>query len=177
MQADRPAHIDRAGLKLVRELRPSRLLAAHILDHLAAKEEGRHFLKQFLLAVEYADAHGRQHLVSRKCEEVDIELGHIDRDVRHGLCAVQNEEAAVLVRNPRKGLHIVFHAEHVRDVSHRDQLGLRAQHTAEIFFRDITLFIRLEELKNRASPRSCLLPGDEVRVVLHDRNQDFIALV
>ena len=177
MQADRTAHIDRAGLKLVRELRPGRLIAAHILDHLTAKEEGRHFLEQFLLAVEHADAHGGEHLVSRKCKEVDIEFGHIDRDMRHGLRAVQNEKAAILVRNAHKALDIVFHAEHVRAMGHRDQLGLRAQHAVEMLFRDITLFIRLEELKNSASPRSRLLPGNQVRMVLHDRNQDFIALV
>ena len=81
-----------------------------------------------------------------KREEVHVEVSHIDRNMRHGLRAVQNEKTAVLVRNSRKGLHIVFDAEHIRDVRHRDEFRLRAQHTAEIFFRDITLFVRLEEL-------------------------------
>ena len=144
--ADRTAHIDGARLKLVRELCPGRLLAAHIFNHLAAEQEGRHREQKIPLAVEDADAHRSQHLVAGKREKIHIEVGHIDRNVRHGLRAVQNEQAAVLVRKARKGLHVVFDAEHIRDVRHRDEFRLRTQHTAEIFFRDITLFVRLEEL-------------------------------
>ena len=100
---DRRAEPDRlrdrsgAGLELVRELVPRRPLDRDLADHVAAELEGRHRLEVLGAPPEDADSGRRAHLVAREGVEVGAERLHVDRAVRDGLRAVDDDDRALLV--------------------------------------------------------------------------------
>ena len=70
----------------------------HGADHLAAAHEGRHRLEQLPARPERTGAGGPEHLVARERVEVGADRLHVDRHVRHGLGAVDEDERAGRVR-------------------------------------------------------------------------------
>ena len=59
-----------------------------------------------------------------KGKEVGAQIGHIDRHVRQRLRAVDDQIAAVLVHELAEILDRVLDAQHVRDLTHGQDLGL-----------------------------------------------------
>ena len=80
--------VRRAGLELVRHVVVVGLLEGHRRDHVAAALVGRHGFEQGEPAVEHADAGRAVQLVPGEGVEVAAERLHVDRQVRHGLGAV-----------------------------------------------------------------------------------------
>src|SRR4029078_7573386 len=75
-EADHLGDWHRAGLELVRQLAPGRLLGAYRADHVAAQVEGRHRLEQLGAAPERPDPARPAELVRAESEEVAPELLH-----------------------------------------------------------------------------------------------------
>ena len=125
---DRGAHAEgldergRAGLELVREVVPGRLLDRDLADHLAAHLERRHALEQLAPAVERARAGRPAELVRREAEEVAAERLHVDAAVRDGLRGVDDHDRALLVRPGGEPVDRVDRAERVRDEVRGDDL-------------------------------------------------------
>ena len=97
----------------MRNLGPGRTLRRHILDHLTAEQEGWHLLKKRLLAIQRADAHRAINLVAGKGKEINVEVGHINRHMRHRLCAVTDKYRACFMGNVGEGLHVIDMTKHV----------------------------------------------------------------
>ena len=116
----------RAGLELFGDGSPDGVLLGDRVDHLAAGKHGRHGVEQVHLAPQHADAHGAHGLVRAKGKEVGSQVGHIDRHVWQRLCAVDDQIAAVLVYELAEVLDRVLDAQHVRDLTHGQDLGLGA---------------------------------------------------
>ena len=73
------------------------------------------------------------------------------------------------------GLDGVLDAEDVRHVSGRDDLGARADLRAQLLLADHAVLVGEQIHEARARRAARLLPGDEVRVVLHDGDAHFVA--
>ena len=93
-EADRGGDVRRAGLELPGDRVPLGPAQVDLADHLAARQERRHRLEQLAPRPQRARPHRRQHLVAAERVEVAAELLHVDRDMRHGLCAVDEDERA-----------------------------------------------------------------------------------
>ena len=114
----------RAGLEFLGNGRPDGVLLSNRVDHLAAGEHGRHGVEQVHFAPQHADAHGAHGLVRAKGKEVGAQVGHIDRHVRQRLRTVDDQVAAVLVHELAEILDRVLDAQHVRNLTHGQDLGL-----------------------------------------------------
>ena len=91
-QADRFGDHRRARLKLPRQLLPARALTLDGLDHIAAGEERRHRFEQGAVGVENTDPRRAERLMPGPGIEVGTNLAHVDRDLRHRLCAVDKHQ-------------------------------------------------------------------------------------
>ena len=113
-------------------LGPRGLEVADAGDHVPAAEERRHRLEQLAAAVQHADAGRPVGLVAGPGVEVGAERGDVDRQVRHGLRAVDQHERAGGVRALGDLGDRVDRAEHVGDVGDGDELraGARAARRA-----------------------------------------------
>ena len=86
-----------AGLELVRDPGVRRPLHRDGLDHLAAAEERRQLVEQLATAPEHADAGRADHLVAGEGQQVGAARDHVDRQLRHGLGGVDDDDR----RRPR----------------------------------------------------------------------------
>ena len=90
---------DVAGARLVLVGRPliQRALQGHVGDHVSAALPRWGFGQHVLAAVEHPDSGGTEDLVAGEDEEIGPGLGHVDRDVRDGLRAVDQHPGTVPV--------------------------------------------------------------------------------
>ena len=165
----------RAGLELLGDGRPDGVLLGDRIDHLAAGKHGRHGVEQVHLAPQHADAHGAHGLVRAKGKEVGAQIGHIDRHVRQRLRAVDDQIAAVLVHELAEILDRVLDAQHVRDLTHGQDLGLGTHLGQNLLGRELAGLGGVEVDELGAGFAADLLPRDQVGVVLHDGDDDLVA--
>ena len=175
-EADRGGDVRRAGLELpgdVVELGPAQL---DLADHVAAGHERRHRVEQLAAAPQDAGAGRAQHLVAGEDVEVGAQLLHVDRQVRHRLGAVDEDERAGGVGHLDHLADRVDRAQRVRDVGEGDELRVEPQeHLEDVEAEDPVVGDR-DELQVAVHLLGQDLPRDEVRVVLHLGEDDRVAL-
>ena len=174
-QADGAGDVRGAGLELERQLGVGGRLKAHMLDHLAAGLPRRHRLQQLLAADERADARGAVHLVAGEGVEVAAERLHVHRQVRRGLGAVHHRHRARRPASRRDLGHVVDGAQGVGDVGHGDDLGARAQLGVEVVHVQFAVGEHRHGAQLGAETRTRQLPRHDVGVVLHVRDEHFVA--
>ena len=151
------------------------ILQTHAGNHGATGQEGRQSLEQFSTAVEGADTGGGQHLVAGECSKVDIHGVEVYGHVRYGLAGVQYDERAVLARHGDHAGHIGNRTGHVRDVGERHDAGLLVDDALGCRVVELTVLGGGDVAQSCAGTLGKNLPGNEVRVVLNLRGDDFIA--
>ena len=109
-----------------------------------------------------------------KGKEVGSQIGHIDRHVRQRLRAVDDQIAAVLVHELAEILDRVLDAQHVRDLTHGQNLGLGANLGKHFLGRELTGLGGVEVDELGAGLAADLLPRNQVGVVLHDGDDDLV---
>ena len=77
-----------AGFKLVRQFGVCGAGKGDVGDHLSPTLIRRHLFKQPLFAVEHTHSGGSIHLVEREAVEVGIEILHVNLNMWHCLCSV-----------------------------------------------------------------------------------------
>ena len=146
-----------------------------LADHLAAGEERRHRLEQLAPRPERARAHRGEHLVAAERVEVGPEVLDVDRHVRHGLGAVDEDERAGRVGHLDHLADRVDRAQRVRDVGERDELRAETEEDLEDVEPEQAVVGDRDELEVAVLLLDEELPRDEVRVVLHLGEHDRVA--
>ncbi len=176
VQADRLQDRGRAGLELVRHVRPGGALEADGADHVAAAHERRHRIEQLAPAPQHADPGRAIQLVAGEHEEVGTQRLHVDATVHHGLAAVEQDARAILVRERREAFRRSVGAEHVAHVGDRHQPDAAVLQQALVGSH-----VQLAAIGDRAYAQlnavavAQHLPGHDVGVVLHLRDQHRLA--
>ena len=145
------------------------------VDHAAAAEERRHGVEQLFAAVEHADAGGAEHLVAAEGEEVGAEGEDVGRSMGHALGGVDQHQRAGRVRPAGDFGDRIDRAEHVRDGGDGDDLRAVGEQRVECVEDEQAVVGDRDVAEDGAGARGQLLPGHEVRVVLHRGEQDFVA--
>ena len=125
-------------------------------------------------AVEHADAGGSEHLVPGERQEVDVQRGHVDGLVRYRLAGVEHGQRADPPGGGDQHLDRVDRAQHVGLVGEghhfrpgRDQRIERRQIEPESVGD-------AEPTQGRPGSAAQFLPRNEIRVVLHLRDDDLV---
>jgi hypothetical protein len=92
------------------------------------------------------------------------------------LAAVDEHLDAALMGDAADFLHVHHRAEHVRHVGDRHQLGAVGQRLAEIIKIEIALVVDADPDDLRALALAQEMPRHDVGVMLHDGDDDLVAL-
>ena len=106
--------------------------------------------------------------------EVAAETAHVDLQVGRGLGAVEHQVGAAFLGEPGDLLHGVHGAERVRDVDHRDDPGAVVQERGESVHVQFAGVGDGRGDHPGAGQLGHHLPGNDVRVVLHPRQEHFV---
>ena len=166
-----------ACLELVGQVIVGGVLKGDVLDHLATALIGGQTVEPRFLAVEDSHACGTIDFVPGEGEEVAIEVLHIDGHVGHGLCSVDEDGDAVLMSDADDFLHGVHRAEHIADVGAADEACAFGQQGFVGIHEKFALVGHGDDFQHRPFALAHHLPRDDVAVVLHGADEDFVALV
>ncbi len=165
----------RPGFKLAGQISPGARFEKHFANHIAAELERIHGLQQLRLAPQDPNPRRAVKLVARENQEIDPQLPHIHRPVRHTLGTIDQDQ-----RSPGMGLlrqlaDGVDRPEHVGHAGHGHEFCAVGQHVIQL--RQIQLSVGGQ--RNESQPGTGrdrrLLPGDKVRVMFHHIEQHFVA--
>ena len=165
-----------ASLKLEGQSLKGSVFKGDAGNHLAAALIGRHAVQQFLLAVEHTNAGRSIDFVTGEGEEVAVNVLHVHREVGHALCTVHKDAGAVGVSHRRHLLHRIHRAEHVADVGDGDEAGARCEEFFVSLQIHLTGIVDGNDFEDNPFALPHELPRNDVAVVFHDRQQDFVAL-
>ena len=107
--------------------------------------------------------------------EVNIQGVEVYGHMRYGLAGVQYDERAILACHGDHAGHIGNRAGHVRDVGEGHDAGLLVDDALGCLVVELAVLGGGDVAQSRAGTLCKNLPGDEVRVVLNLRGDDFIA--
>ena len=111
--------------------------------------------------------------MSRKGEEVHIQVLHINLHVRNRLSPVHHQKRSLLMNQLGNLLDGIDDTEDIRSMSQRDKLGPLIELGTEIFHIQSTILeIDIDQLGSSLS--TSFLPENDIGMVLHNRNQHFI---
>ena len=175
-QADAAGDVLGAGLKLGGNYVVEGLLESNGANHLAAALVGRHSVQQVGAAIEGADAGGAVELMAGEDVEVAADALHIYRYVGDGLGAVQQDGDAAGVGQLHDLLRRVDGAEGIGLVDDGHQLGAVSEQLFVLVQQQLAVVVDGDDLEVGALFLAQNLPRDDVGVMLHSRNDDFIAL-
>ena len=109
--------------------------------------------------------------------KVRIEGSHVGFDMRHGLCAVYNDDRSRFVRRLRDFFDIVCDTEHIAYVRNGHDLCAASYLCRNLFVGNDAAFPIAFQIDELCALRFCHhLPRKDVRMVFHNRNGDFVAL-
>ena len=107
---------------------------------------------------------------------VAVDVLHVHRHVHGALAAIDEHGDAPLVGDPADLLDRNDRAECIRHVGDGDELGLLRQALLEVLDVEGAVVVDRDPYELRALPFPDEMPGDDVGVMLHDGEDDLVAL-
>ena len=174
--ADRLTDGRRAGFELVGQVGPGAVVQVDVVDHLAAPQERRHRLQQRLVGPEEAHARRAAQLVGRTHQEIGPQGGHVHRLVGQALAGIHQQQGAGPMGQRGHRLDRIEAAQGVAHVHQAHQPGAVAELGLEILQIQFAALGDARMAQNAARASRQQLPGHQIAVVLHHRQQHLIAL-
>src|SRR5579875_428897 len=164
-----------ARFEFVRERVVGSLFKGNRADHVAAALIGWHLLKQTCLAIEDADASRSIQLVPGEGIKVTIQFLDINRHMGSGLRSVDQHGNSLAVCTLDDFPHGIDCAERVRDMGDRHEASLATEQPFEFPENHFPGVIDWNNAQESALLLAKHLPGNDVRMVLQCRNEDFVS--
>ena len=172
------AHIvGRAGLKLIRQPLVGGFFKGDACNHLSAALIGLHLLQKGFTTIEHANACGSIDFVSAEREEVASQGLHIDFEMRHTLCAIGQEVSAMSMSHLGHTGYGVDRAEHIAHMRHTDQTRTRREQLLIGLHIQFAGIVHGDDFNHDALTLSQELPGHDVAMVFHHREQDLVSFL
>ena len=167
--------IRRTGLELQWRLLKRSLLKAHMLNHLSPTLIRRQTVEPVFLAIEYANARGAVHLMPTEDKEVAVKVLHVDLEMRRALGAVDHHGNTVGMGDAHDILHRVDRTEDVAHVGNAYNLRMFVEQLLKGLQVEESVVGHRDDAQADAFPGGGELPGHDVGVMLHHRDDDLIA--
>ena len=128
-----------------------------------------------MFAPQHANAEGPEHLMAGKCEEIAVEALNIDGKMRDALRAVNHQVTANRMNALTQLSNRVFNTKDVGDLRYRDDLGTLADLRVHFLGSDDAMLVGAQVHQACSCCATHLLPGNKVRVMLHDGDAHLVA--
>ena len=148
-----------------------------LADHLSSSEERVHSLQDLPLSVEPARGGRPQHLVARDREEVHVHRADVDGRMRDQLGSVHEDDRAHRVCRVGQLPDGRHGSEDVRHPGDGDDLRSIRQQRPQVREVERAVLGQWDEPQDRPGGLGRELPGHQVRMMLHDGQEDLVALM
>ena len=165
-----------AGLELVGDRVPRRVVVVDLADHLAPAEERIHLLEELALGVQPAGGRRAEHLVPAEREEVAVQLGDVDGAVGNELRPVDEDHGADGVRGLDEVAQRRQRPEGVRHPGDGEDLRALRQQRFQARQVQQALVGQRDVPQGRPRVARAELPGDDVGMMLHLGEEDLVPL-
>ena len=165
-----------ACFELERQLLKHCALKAHALNHLTSALVWGQTVEPFFLTVEHTDACRPVNLVSAEGEEVAVHSLYVYSEVGSRLCSVHHHWHTVGVGDAHYLVDGVYRAECVAHMCHADELRLLRKQILVCLHVEFAGVAHGYNLQGDATLCCLQLPRHDVGVVLHDADNDLVAL-
>ena len=165
----------RASLEAMRRVSIGDVVLEHVEDHLAAALEGLRFCQPVLLAVEHADAGRAVELVAGEAVEIDVQRLHVHRQMHRALAAIDKDRNVTGMRDLGNPVHRHDRTQHVRHMGDGDKPSALRQCRLELFKPQTAIVLDRHPNELDAHALAQEMPGHDVRVVLHLRDDNLVA--
>ena len=115
--------------------------------------------------------------MSRKHIELGIQILHIYLDVRNRLCSVYQYRYIVLVSDINHLLNWVYRTQYIGYMHYGNQSGSLGEQTPVGIHTQFALLVDRYHLEGDSFFGSLYLPGNDVGMVFHDRQNHFVAFI
>ncbi len=164
----------RAGFELVGQASPSAVVEVDVLDHFAAAQERGHRLQQRLTAPKETHTRGAAELMGTAHQEIRAELLHVYRQVRQALAGIHQHQSTGRVGQGRHLGDRVEAAEGVAHLHKAHEPSALSELAAQVVQIQLTGVSEAGVAQHTAGAIGQQLPGHQVAVVLHHREQHLI---
>ena len=151
------------------------LFTANIADHITAPHEGTHFSHAFWFDVNCARTAWAIEFMPSDRIEVTADILHVDRHMDRRLRSVHQNRNTARVSLLGDGFHIDHRAQHIRHLGDSHQLCLGPNGGNDSLGIQITVDIHIHPSQLHAQSLAQEMPGDNISVMLHNRQYDLIA--
>ena len=165
----------RAGLELHRRVVIGHGVLADFANHVAAAHEGAHFGHPFFLDKNRARARGPVKLVPGDGIEITAQGIDIDRHMHRTLASVDQHGHALGMGGVADCLYINFGPQDIGKLCNCDQFGARRDGVDHLLRIKIAACIHINPLEGNALAFAQEMPGHDIGVMLHHRQENLIA--
>ena len=176
MQSDNTGNIRCPGFETMWRGFPCAFLEIYVQDHFTAAVIRRHAREYFLTAIQNSNARGTAHFVPGKNHEVATEFLHVEWPMPRALGGIHQSRDTGFARASAEFRYGIYRAQRIRDVSEGEELHVPGQPFVQMTHvqqTDIAGNGEKQELGTCTLGQQ--LPGNNVAVMLHLGEQDFIA--
>ena len=167
--------IRRSGLKLERQFVESRLFKRHGSNHLPSSLVRRQLVQPFFLAIQDTDTGRTVNLMTGEHIELGIQILHIHFQMGNGLRSVDQYRNLVIMGFFSDLLYRIDRTEHIRHMCNRDKFCPFRKKTTERIHAQLAFFIHRNHFQRDPFTGSLYLPGNDIGMVFHHRNDHFVA--
>ena len=168
--------VGRTCFELERQLVERGFLERDMLNHLSSSLIGRQAVEPLFFAVKHSDTRRRINLMTGEYQKIGIQLLHIHRHVRDRLCGIYQKRHSVCMRGGNHLFDGVHRSQHIRHMSDTDKLRPLGKKLFILVEQQLAPIVHRNHLEGNPPTGSEQLPGNDVAVMLHHRNNHFIAL-
>lgn len=163
-----------ACFKLIGQSVISGLFKAYVLNHFATALIWRQAVEPVFLSIEHTHTCGAIDFVSGESKEVAVESLYIDWHVGHTLSTINEDRHIVLMSYAHNLANRVDGAQHVADVSAANEFGLVREQLLIRIKVECTQICHGYDSKDGSLSLAHHLPRDNVAMMLHRTDDDFI---
>ena len=146
-----------------------------MLNHLSPTLIRRQTVEPVLLAIEHADARRTVHLMTAEDKEVAVEILHVDLEMGRALGAVDHHGNVVGMGDAHDILHGINRTEDVAHVGNAYYLRMFVEQLLKGLQVEESVVGHRDDAQADALAGGGELPGHDVGVVLHHRDDDLVA--
>lgn len=161
-------------LKLVGEVVVGGALECDVFNHFTSTLIGRHLLKIFFLAVEDTNAGWSEDFMPAESEEVAVESLHVHGEMGRRLGSIDEYGDVVAMGFSDDVGDRIHRAKNVADVGDADKACMFVEQVAIGIEVEGTIVVHGDDTESHVLTFAEHLPGYDVAVVFHHRDNDFI---